>query len=109
MVFGATCIVCGAESMKWYGFCLSVPFVLCSSVRQVCCCGPGRQEISVDRLVTNCISKENNDIIFVCSSLCVSIYFHQVLSYLTFDVDLCVCVCVGHDHSSLGIENEGQS
>ena len=27
---------------------LSVPFAHCSSVRRVCCCGPGGQEISID-------------------------------------------------------------
>jgi len=63
--------------------------------------GPAGRKYQSTDFVTNCISKENNDIIFVCSSLCVSIYFHQVLSYLTFDVDLCVHVrvWVGHYHS----------
>ena len=28
--------------------CLSIPFARCSSVRRVCCCGPGGWEISID-------------------------------------------------------------
>jgi len=34
-------------TVRCLSVCLSVPFACCSSVRWVCCCGPGGQEISI--------------------------------------------------------------
>jgi len=45
-------VACGAESMERYGVrlsvCPSVPFARRTPLLQVCCCGPGGQEISID-------------------------------------------------------------
>jgi len=48
-IVDAARIVCGAGSMKRYGVRLSVPaaIVRYSSVQRICCCGPGRQELSI--------------------------------------------------------------
>jgi len=56
-IIGTACIICGAGSMKWYSVHPSVCPSIWSShngptaanpLLQICCCGPGRQELSID-------------------------------------------------------------
>ena len=41
------CIVCRTRSMKWYSVRLSVCPSMGQQQQQICCCGPGGQEISI--------------------------------------------------------------